>query len=433
MTPPFAPDRFPHLFDAAPLGIAILDADGRVVAANPALLSLGGCTLEDVRGRSPADFAAPEDRPTLAARLAGDPPAGACRFALRRADGSELPCSLTASAVAIDGRRVVVVFVQDVQRTGPGGTGAATPGGPGPAGPEDGGHRDPRRRHRARFQQPAHGHPGQHLALAARQGPGAPRRALPPEHRKNRGPRLRAHPPDPGLRPRREVRGQDRRPEPAGPGVRRSLRPIEAGPPHPPAARGGPLDGGGRRGADPAGHPQPAGQRRPGHARRGRARARERQRRGRPPRPRKAAGRRTGPLRPRHRHRHGRRHPQRDPGTHLRTLLHHRREGEAHRPGVVLDLRDREGARRVHDRAQRARTGFDLQHLPAGRGPRRRAPHGARRAGRRQPDHPAGRGRGARPGHRPPDARTARAPGGRGTQRRRGPGHLRARPRRRST
>jgi PAS domain S-box-containing protein len=114
MTPPFAPDRFPHLFDAAPLGIAILDADGRVVAANPALLSLGGRTLEDVRGRSPAEFAASEDRSTVAARLAGDPPAGACRFALRRADGSELPCSLTASAVEADGGRVVVVFVQDV-------------------------------------------------------------------------------------------------------------------------------------------------------------------------------------------------------------------------------------------------------------------------------------------------------------------------------
>jgi two-component system cell cycle sensor histidine kinase/response regulator CckA len=115
MTPPFAPDRFPHLFDAAPLGIAILDADGRVVAANPALLSLGGRTFEDVRGRSPADFAASEDRSTVAARLAGGaPPGGACRFALRRADGSELPCSLTASAVETDGGRVVVVFVQDV-------------------------------------------------------------------------------------------------------------------------------------------------------------------------------------------------------------------------------------------------------------------------------------------------------------------------------
>jgi two-component system, cell cycle sensor histidine kinase and response regulator CckA len=114
MTPPFAPDRYPHLFEAAPLGIAILDADGCVIEANPALLRLCGGTLDDLRGRSPADVAAPADRLAVAARLAGTSPAGACRFGLRRADGSVLACSLTASAIEIDGRRGVVAFIQDV-------------------------------------------------------------------------------------------------------------------------------------------------------------------------------------------------------------------------------------------------------------------------------------------------------------------------------
>jgi PAS domain S-box-containing protein len=114
MAPPFAPDRFPHLFDTAPLGIAILDTDGRVVDANPALLAMAGRTLDEFRGRSLIDLVAPEDRPTLAACLAGGPPGGACRFVLPRADGTTIACSLTASAIEVDGRAGSVAFVQDL-------------------------------------------------------------------------------------------------------------------------------------------------------------------------------------------------------------------------------------------------------------------------------------------------------------------------------
>jgi two-component system, cell cycle sensor histidine kinase and response regulator CckA len=114
MTPPFAPERFQHLFDAAPLGVAVIDADGRVTEANPALLALAGRTLAELRGRPITEFVAPEDRPTVAARLTGSPPGSACRCGLQRADGTALACSLTASAVEVGGRRGAVAFVQDV-------------------------------------------------------------------------------------------------------------------------------------------------------------------------------------------------------------------------------------------------------------------------------------------------------------------------------
>jgi PAS domain S-box-containing protein len=112
MTHPGSSD-FPPLFDVAPLGIAVLDAAGRVIAANPAFLCLAGCEIEMIRGRSPADFAAPEDRPELSARLAGAPP-GAHRFTFRRTDGSETVCSLTASGIETEGGRGLIAFFQDV-------------------------------------------------------------------------------------------------------------------------------------------------------------------------------------------------------------------------------------------------------------------------------------------------------------------------------
>ncbi len=114
MTPPFTPDRFPHLFDAAPLGIAVIDADGRLAEANPALLALAGRTLEELRSRPLAEIACPGDRPELNARLAGGLSGGACRFTLQRVDGTTLACSLAASAIEVDGRSGTVAFVQDV-------------------------------------------------------------------------------------------------------------------------------------------------------------------------------------------------------------------------------------------------------------------------------------------------------------------------------
>jgi two-component system, cell cycle sensor histidine kinase and response regulator CckA len=114
MTFPTVPSGLPLLFDAAPLGIAILDAQGRVVDANPAFRGMTGREAEDLRGRSAADLAAPDDRPGLAQWLAGAPSAQPQRFTLQRPDGSTLVCSLTASAIELEGRPGAVAFFQDV-------------------------------------------------------------------------------------------------------------------------------------------------------------------------------------------------------------------------------------------------------------------------------------------------------------------------------
>ena len=113
MTFPTVPSGLPLLFDAAPLGIAILDARGRVVDANPAFRCMTGREAEDLRGRSAADLAAPDDRPGLAQWLAGAPSAQAQRFTLQRPDGSALVCSLTASAIDLEGHRLRQVALRD--------------------------------------------------------------------------------------------------------------------------------------------------------------------------------------------------------------------------------------------------------------------------------------------------------------------------------
>ena len=64
----------------------------------------------------------------------------------------------------------------------------------------------------------------------------------------------------------------------------------------------------------------------------------------------------------------------RDPGAHLRALLHHQGGGQGHRAGPGHRVRDRQAERRQHQRRQRARPGHHVPDLlPAGRGRGRRA------------------------------------------------------------
>src|SRR5512147_577249 len=112
MTRSEPPSDPPPLFDIAPFGIAVLDADGCVLNANPAFQRLAGRSLDELRGRSPADVAAPGDRPHLAASLSGAPVAG-LRITLQRPDRSEVCCRLTATAVDTESGSRRVVFLQD--------------------------------------------------------------------------------------------------------------------------------------------------------------------------------------------------------------------------------------------------------------------------------------------------------------------------------
>jgi PAS domain S-box-containing protein len=59
----------PPLLIDAPVAVASLDLQGRLVDANHALLRAGGYTIEDLRGRSFADFVDPESVPAARARF----------------------------------------------------------------------------------------------------------------------------------------------------------------------------------------------------------------------------------------------------------------------------------------------------------------------------------------------------------------------------
>lgn len=56
-----AQERFEHLFRQAPVGIAILDREGRFEHVNAALAAFFQRPLEDIMGRHPNDFAHPDD------------------------------------------------------------------------------------------------------------------------------------------------------------------------------------------------------------------------------------------------------------------------------------------------------------------------------------------------------------------------------------
>src|SRR5262245_48022368 len=55
--------QLPPLLIDAPVAVASLDLQGRLVDANQALLRAGGYTIDDLRGRSFADFSDPESAP----------------------------------------------------------------------------------------------------------------------------------------------------------------------------------------------------------------------------------------------------------------------------------------------------------------------------------------------------------------------------------
>lgn len=117
-----ASDRFVALFTDAPLGIALLDAAGGIVSANPALGTLLGIepdALADTKFTShvmsKADAAALD---ALLAGYTGADPAEPTRFdtALRQAEDGDVRARLTLSALPADqeGMTYPVVMVEDV-------------------------------------------------------------------------------------------------------------------------------------------------------------------------------------------------------------------------------------------------------------------------------------------------------------------------------
>jgi len=63
--------RLEQFFAVAPIGIVLLDAEGRIDTANQAFLDMAGKRLEDVGGQRVVDLFGEEDRTPVAERLAG--------------------------------------------------------------------------------------------------------------------------------------------------------------------------------------------------------------------------------------------------------------------------------------------------------------------------------------------------------------------------
>jgi two-component system, cell cycle sensor histidine kinase and response regulator CckA len=99
--------RFRRIFEHSAVGIGVVRADGRFTDANPALRSMLGFSIEELRQRTVADITHPEDmaseKPILGELLAGQ--RATFRFVKRylRRDGSIFWGKLTATSVP-DGR-----------------------------------------------------------------------------------------------------------------------------------------------------------------------------------------------------------------------------------------------------------------------------------------------------------------------------------------
>ena len=86
--------RYRSIFETANEGIATIDAESRIVLANPRMADMLGYTVEELIGRVAMDLVAPEDLDKafeIRERLRSDDP-GPVEFRLRRSDGRSVYC-----------------------------------------------------------------------------------------------------------------------------------------------------------------------------------------------------------------------------------------------------------------------------------------------------------------------------------------------------
>ena len=112
---------FQSLFEAATLGTLLVDAEGRIVLANPHCLRLFGYPQEELIGQ-PIEQLIPSQMRQEHARLRRDffadpqvrPMGIGRRLRGRRQDGSRFAVEVSLSHTEIDGHRYAIVFVADV-------------------------------------------------------------------------------------------------------------------------------------------------------------------------------------------------------------------------------------------------------------------------------------------------------------------------------
>ena len=92
----------------------VFHKDGRITDANPPLLQLLGCGLDEARGRSLLEFAAPEQRERLAAAMAS----GADithETTLMQRDGARIPVELNLRTMLYQAERLRMAIVRDLR------------------------------------------------------------------------------------------------------------------------------------------------------------------------------------------------------------------------------------------------------------------------------------------------------------------------------
>lgn len=89
--------RYAHLFQSTPVPLYLTDKSGNFVDANKAMLSLFGCSEEEIRRLNAASFYVnPHDRDALVESIERDGKIEDYEVRLRRMDGTPITCKITA-------------------------------------------------------------------------------------------------------------------------------------------------------------------------------------------------------------------------------------------------------------------------------------------------------------------------------------------------
>ncbi len=116
-----APDRFLQAFEHAPLAMALVGGDDRVLHANPALSRLAGYGRPELHGRALAELTHPDDRAAAGAArrsvVRGEVPSSTVEARLVRPDGRSVWVSISCAAAGDEDGRAGGLVVQLVDVT----------------------------------------------------------------------------------------------------------------------------------------------------------------------------------------------------------------------------------------------------------------------------------------------------------------------------
>jgi two-component system, NarL family, sensor histidine kinase DevS len=109
------------LIEASPDGLLVVDADGRIVLANPVAATMFGTTEEDLVG-SPVDRLVPtefqrdhaKNRATYVEHASVRPMGTGLQLFAQSSDGTMFPVEISLSPVVLDGRQYTIATVRDV-------------------------------------------------------------------------------------------------------------------------------------------------------------------------------------------------------------------------------------------------------------------------------------------------------------------------------